>query len=359
MCERVDIVPYDVSWPERFAAERAVLRAVFAGAGVEIEHVGSTAVPGLGAKPTVDIMAGVSSLAVVEQLFAALEREGYRYVQAHEATLPERRYFRKPCLGPSVFHLHCVVEGSPFWVRQLAFRDYLRTHRDAAVAYEQLKLALAAGLSRSDYTEAKGPFIEAILAAALNDPSLLRRPAAIEAILDDTAALSFDRASDAAAGALLAVLASSKPGGRLLELGTGTGHGTAWLLSGMDPASTLDTVDNDAGPVAVAQRHLGRDPRVRFHVTDGAAFLLEAAGSFDVIYADAWPGKFSHLDEALALLAPGGFYVIDDLLPQPNWPAGHAAKIPPLVADLERRPEFSTTRLDWASGLMLVRRQAV
>ncbi len=192
----------------------------------------------------------------------------------------------------------------------------------------------------------------------MDDTRVAHRPAVIEAILDDTAALGFNMASDAGVGALLAALASSKPGGRFLELGTGTGHGTAWMLSGMDAGSTLETVDNDAGPVAVAQRHLGRDSRVRFHVMDGAAFLQDAAGSFDVIYADAWPGKFSHLDKALALLAPGGFYVIDDLLPQANWPEGHAAKIPPLVADLERRPEFSTVRLAWASGVMLVVRRS-
>jgi GrpB-like predicted nucleotidyltransferase (UPF0157 family) len=168
MCERVDIVPYDDTWPERFEAEREVLRAVFAGIDAGIEHVGSTAVPGLGAKPIVDVMVGVSNLAEVETLFAALEREGYRYVQAHEATIPERRYFRKPILGPSAFHLHCVVKGGAFWARQLAFRDYLRAHRDAAAAYERLKRELAGRLSRTEYTEAKGPFIEAILAAALD-----------------------------------------------------------------------------------------------------------------------------------------------------------------------------------------------
>ncbi len=191
----------------------------------------------------------------------------------------------------------------------------------------------------------------------MNATRLPQLPSVIGAILDDTAAIGFNMASAADVGSLLAVLAASKPGGRFLELGTGTGHGTAWMLWGMDAASTLDTVDDDADPVAVARRHLGGDRRVRFHVMDGAAFLRSAQEGFDMIYADAWPGKFSHLDEALALLAPGGVYVIDDLLPQPNWPDGHAAKIPPLVADLERRPQFSTVRLDWASGVMLVTRR--
>jgi len=174
----------------------------------------------------------------------------------------------------------------------------------------------------------------------------------------DNAAIAFTMMSEPKVGALLAALAASKPGGRLLELGTGTGHGAAWLLSGMDAASTLDTVDTDENVVAVARRHLGGDRRVTFHVTEGAAFLAASRpAQFDLIYADAWPGKFSQRDEALALLRPGGIYVIDDLLPQPNWPEGHAPKVPVLIDDIERRAEFTTVRLGWASGLMLVVRR--
>ena len=188
---------------------------------------------------------------------------------------------------------------------------------------------------------------------------LYRQPAGVADIVAETKALSFNMMSEAKVGALLAVLAASKPGGRLLELGTGTGHGTAWLLSGMDAPATLDSVDIDEAVVAVARRHLGSDRRVTFHVTDGAAFLRkEGLQPFDVIYADAWPGKFSHLDEALSLLRPGGVYVIDDLLPQANWPEGHAPKVPVLINEIERRSEFSTVRLAWASGLMLVVRRA-
>ena len=193
----------------------------------------------------------------------------------------------------------------------------------------------------------------------MNDSDLSRRPEALDGILADTAALGFTMASEPKVGALLALLAASKPGGRFLELGTGTGHGTAWLLSGMDRGSTLETVDTDASIMAIARRHLGGDSRVAFHVMDGEAFLERAgAGTFDLIYADAWPGKFSHLDEALSLLAPGGIYVIDDLLPQPNWPEGHAPNVPVLVEDIERREGFVTVKLAWASGLMLVVRRA-
>jgi predicted O-methyltransferase YrrM len=192
----------------------------------------------------------------------------------------------------------------------------------------------------------------------MDDSELKRTPDALDAVVRDTEASGFTMASEPMVGAFLAALAATKPGGRLLELGTGTGHGSAWLLSGMDSTAHLDTVDTDASVVAIARRHLGSDTRVTFHIVDGAEFVTRALrGQFDLIYADAWPGKFSHLDEALALLKPGGLYVIDDLLPQPNWPEGHAQKVPALIDDIERRAEFVTVRLAWASGLMVVVRR--
>ena len=189
----------------------------------------------------------------------------------------------------------------------------------------------------------------------MDDAAIKRSPEAAAGILADTEALGFVMASESKVGALLAALAASKPGGRLLELGTGTGHGTAWLLTGMDPGATLDTVDNDQAVIGVARRHLGGDRRVTFHVADGAEFIRQSPTRvYDLIYADAWPGKFSQLDDALALLKPGGIYFIDDLLPQPNWPEGHAPKVPVLIDEIERREGFVTVRLAWGSGLMLV-----
>ena len=167
MTESVMVVAYDPGWPLRFERERAELSAVFAGAEATIEHIGSTAVPGLGAKPIIDIMLGVPRLIDVEGRIAALETLGYEYVQKYENQLPDRRYFRKPRLGPRACHLHCVVRGSAFWVRHLAFRDYLRAHPDAAAAYYELKRELAVRCGKEEYTDAKSPFIEGILASAL------------------------------------------------------------------------------------------------------------------------------------------------------------------------------------------------
>ena len=168
-------------------------------------------------------------------------------------------------------------------------------------------------------------------------------------------------ASEPKTGSFLRTLAASKPGGRFLELGTGTGVGTAWILAGMDSGSHLDSVDTDAIVQEIARRHLGHDARVTFHVADAAAFLEQARPQqFDFIYADAWPGKFSHLEVALSLLRVGGIYLVDDLLPQPSWPEGHAPKVPLLIDQLERRHGFVATKLAWASGLMiLVRTYAV
>lgn len=167
MTGSVILVPSDPEWPCRFDREAALLASVFAGSEAAIEHVGSTAVPGLAAKPVIDIMIGLSHLAQAESRAGALEAAGYEYVQKHEKQFPQRRYFRKPRVGPSAYHLHCVVRGSDFWMRVLAFRDHLRAHPESAAAYDDLKRGLAARLDRAAYTDAKGPFVERILAAAL------------------------------------------------------------------------------------------------------------------------------------------------------------------------------------------------
>jgi GrpB-like predicted nucleotidyltransferase (UPF0157 family) len=167
MRDSVILVPYDPDWARRFDRERAVLDAVFAGSDAAIEHIGSTAVPGLAAKPVIDIMAGLSHLAVAERHVTALEAADYEYVQKYDAQLPHRRYFRKPRIGPRAFHLHCLVRGSREWVRHLAFRDHLRAHPECAAAYDALKRELASRLGKDAYTAAKSPFIERVISAAL------------------------------------------------------------------------------------------------------------------------------------------------------------------------------------------------
>jgi GrpB-like predicted nucleotidyltransferase (UPF0157 family) len=169
MAERVAVIPYDPEWPHRFDQERAIVDAVFAGSDAPIEHIGSTAVPGLGAKPVIDMMIGLGTLEDAERRIAALEAAGYEYVREYESQVPERRYFRKPRIGPREYHLHCVLKGSSFWVRHLAFRDYLRAHPESAADYYQLKRDLAVRFTKDEYTKAKTRFIEGILTSAIGD----------------------------------------------------------------------------------------------------------------------------------------------------------------------------------------------
>src|ERR1043165_7759229 len=136
----------------------------------------------------------------------------------------------------------------------------------------------------------------------LNALDLVQPPAALAGIEARTHAIGFDMASEPRTGALLRALAASKPGGILLELGTGTGVATAWLLAGMDAHSRLIPAEQDQEPAALAQAHLGEDPRVTFYVEDAGAVLGRLAGErFDLIFADSWAGKYTHLEETLGL----------------------------------------------------------
>jgi predicted O-methyltransferase YrrM len=184
--------------------------------------------------------------------------------------------------------------------------------------------------------------------------SSIEPPARLARITARTEALGFGMASEVRTGALLRTLAASKPGGRLLELGTGTGIATCWLLDGMDAASKLVSVDVDAGVQNVAREALAEDARLNLVTEDALAFLRrQERSSFDLVFADAMPGKYEGLDEALRVVKPGGFYLIDDMLPQPNWPEGHAAKVPALIAQLVARTDFRFVPMAWASGIVM------
>ena len=192
----------------------------------------------------------------------------------------------------------------------------------------------------------------------MDDLNYIQAPSLVPQILTRTEALNFNMGSEPRTGALLRTLAASKPSGRLLELGTGTGIATAWLLEGMDADSTLTSVDTDPHAQAVASELLGADPRLSLIIEDGATFLRrQEPESFDMVFADAMPGKYEALDAALALIRPGGFYVIDDMLPQPNWPEGHAGKVPVLLNRLAHDDRFFIAPMAWASGVVIAVRK--
>jgi predicted O-methyltransferase YrrM len=194
----------------------------------------------------------------------------------------------------------------------------------------------------------------------MNEHSTLRIPTSLTRIYADTAKLGFKMASEEQTGSLLRTLAASKPGSAFLEIGTGTGVGTAWLLDGMDEHSTLITVERDEEVSAIAQRHLCKDERVSFLTMDADAFLNEPHDQqFDFIFADSFPGKFHLLDEALAMLKVGGLYIIDDLMTQPTWPDGHQQEVDRLISELQSRRNLILTKLQWASGLIIATRTKV
>ena len=160
--------------------------------------------------------------------------------------------------------------------------------------------------------------------------------------------------SDLYVGTLLKTLIASKPKSQFLELWTGTGLSLSWMVDGMDNGSTLITVDNDTDLIEIARGYFEDDVRVQMVCKDGSEWIKNYNGpKFDLVFADAWPGKYSELDELLELIERGGFYVIDDLLPQSNWPDGHQENVKRLVTYMENRKDLAITKLDWSTGLII------
>ncbi len=158
------IAEYDPGWPAAFQRERARLVRALGDAIVSIEHIGSTAVPDLAAKPIIDIMVGVRELSVGERQVEPLETLDYVY--CGEAGLPGRLFFRRG--NPRSHHVHIVQHEGSVWERTIFFRDYLRQHSEAAAEYAKVKRELAARF-RTDipgYGAAKEPFVERMLAEA-------------------------------------------------------------------------------------------------------------------------------------------------------------------------------------------------
>jgi GrpB-like predicted nucleotidyltransferase (UPF0157 family) len=165
--DTVVLVPYDEAWPSLFVEERVRIERAL-GSWVEaIEHVGSTAVPGLTAKLILDIMVGVSSLRDAKRCIGPLEQLGYEY--RGEAGVPGRLFFRKG--NPKTHHLHVTEIGSEFWERHPVFRDYLRAHPETARNYALPKHDITDRFrrDRAAYTEAKTGFISEVVRRATED----------------------------------------------------------------------------------------------------------------------------------------------------------------------------------------------
>ena len=166
--EEVSLSAYSDAWPARFAEERARLTALFPAQLLAIEHFGSTAIPGMPAKPIVDILAGVESMAVADSLLEGILASGYTTSREFNATLPDRRWFMRSADGKRTHHLHVVVFGGRRWEERLRFRDRLRSDDGLAQRYAKLKSELASRYrsDREAYTDAKSEFVSFVVAIA-------------------------------------------------------------------------------------------------------------------------------------------------------------------------------------------------
>jgi GrpB-like predicted nucleotidyltransferase (UPF0157 family) len=166
--EKIELCDYDASWPARFHEECDRLAALLPGVFIEIAHVGSTAVPGLRAKPIIDILAGVASMPDAESVADPLFRSGYTTSAEFNASLVDRKWFMRWRDGHRTHHLHVVVHGSGVWHEYIRFRDVVRAQPEVARRYAELKSGLTAkhALDREAYTQAKEDFVRSVLQGA-------------------------------------------------------------------------------------------------------------------------------------------------------------------------------------------------
>jgi len=179
-------------------------------------------------------------------------------------------------------------------------------------------------------------------------------PAIHEQLVQKCKDISFTMPSDLFTGSLLKTLITSKPNSKILEIGTGIGLSLSWMIEGMDDSSELWTIDNDEKLISIAREFFAHDKRVNIICGDGSQWINTYQGDkFDLIFADAWPGKYSDLEQTLALLLPGGIYVIDDMAVHPNWPKGHEDKVIELINTLEKRKDLQLTKMNWSTGIIV------
>ena len=163
--EPLEVVAYDPAWPRLYDEEAARVGSALGEDVVAIEHMGSTAVPGLAAKPVIDVSVGLRRLELTADQVAAVEALGYEYLG--ENGLPGRLFFRRSEAGRRTHHLHVVEVEGEHWHRHRAFRDYLRAHPDEVDRYAAEKRRLAAETStHGDYWERKQPYADALFERA-------------------------------------------------------------------------------------------------------------------------------------------------------------------------------------------------
>ena len=184
-------------------------------------------------------------------------------------------------------------------------------------------------------------------------------PENYNSLLEATREAGFGMPSDIDTGALLRTLTASKPGGNFLEIGTGTGLATLWLSASTGKDGALTSIDDNLVTTAIANKYV-QNQAVSVITADGYEWISNYSGAkFDLIFADAMPGKYDLFEETIALLNDGGFYIIDDMLPQPNWPEGHAARVAAFIERLDARTDLVLAKLNWSTGIIIATKQSL
>lgn len=161
---KIIIEPYNPEWEVKFEKEAQLLLDTINEDLVRIEHIGSTSIKGLGAKPIIDIMIGINDFNYADDHISGIEKLNYQYISKYEDIMPQRRFFIKESAGKRTHHIHMVQYASSFWKRHLFFRDHLRTNKNDRDAYEQLKRELSRKEwnDGNEYADAKSDFIKNI-----------------------------------------------------------------------------------------------------------------------------------------------------------------------------------------------------
>jgi GrpB-like predicted nucleotidyltransferase (UPF0157 family)/ubiquinone/menaquinone biosynthesis C-methylase UbiE len=335
----IEIRPYDPDWPRQFDAERARIQQVLGARARRIDHHGSTAVPGLAAKPVIDIQVSVDSLQPIAAYASPLASLGYVHVpHADDEVCP---FFHRPAEWPHTHHVHVVTAGGHQERRTLAFRDYLRAHPDAARDYEDLKRRLAAaqtgtGFSaQQSYADAKTAFVEKILDAAAVDSYYAGYEEEHRLRLGPFQ-LEFERTKEILARAL------PPPPARVVDVGGAAGAYSLWLAEG---GYEVHLVDASARLVDEARRRSAAAAFPIASLTVGNAMRLP----LDTASADAVlvMGPLYHLThredriaalrEARRVVTPGGVVAVAAI-------SRYASALDGLVHDLSLDPVFAAIR---------------
>jgi GrpB-like predicted nucleotidyltransferase (UPF0157 family) len=166
------LASYDPRWPEQFIREKNRLLQIFSSDMLEVEHIGSTSVPGMIAKPIIDIIVGLHSIRIADTLLPPLRQYGYATPTHCNDGLKDRRWLLRHAAGHRTHHLHLVILNSLGWERTLKFRDALRSDPEAARAYAEIKTRLLKenSLDRTKYIQAKSGFIEEVVSGRWRKP---------------------------------------------------------------------------------------------------------------------------------------------------------------------------------------------